>query len=928
MAVTEVLRGLGSWDLNISDRLKDEYWKKIEYFGHIVIHVGPKPGALDDSLLRTARYVGPITKIKDDGEQRALGGAGMALWLGDGEGKGDVFTEAITVSGNYDDVIRALLPASGAVVEGTFFTVPGTWPSSIFQFQTSRDVIDYVVQTVGAAWRVNGDATLDFGLESDLFTVNPKCIVVRKGFDDMFLRGLSGRAETERDVEDYTTAIVLLAQGINGQFVSAEESLDPGEIPFRDMHGNVVNRTRIIQESETDPDNAPARALLQLNRFKGTRDALQLSTTDYDVKGKAQVGDYVWAYDPSMGLIDIDNEVSYRGRRINPYKLRLTETTWPVTARMTVLYRSGTGEWLDITKGVLPEQGDTTLVVGGYNRSLNADSSSGAFPITLPDVNTSIPDQVDWDLPWNQSQYQSPISGETKSEVQLKWFRPNNTDGSTITDGDYYEIRYRQSSTPMTDYTLQELDDITSDISDLNTLQYPIVTGIESQWQFVQSPFETLSYRLQELTPGVTYEAQVRAVDTGRPPNIGDWSAVQAWQASRDVFPPATPAPPEVAASTIAVLVTHKLGRADGGEFNLDRDLNHLNVYSGPEPLFTPDDTTLIGKVTANWGNLTGNIPVVAKFQVPFVTARYYKVIAVDQSGNQSLPSQAVVATAALIDDMYIGNLNVGKLVSGTMTASVVNGGLITTGGNSARVDMTSAGIKGYDTLGQLHLHWNNLLGAIQVLGRGGIEIQDGALTVKNAAGNVIVEVGECRDGRHGVQVYKDNGQIVARMGELASSVDEGIEVINDFNRTVKISTLAFGTAAATITTNQARIGTAFGAMLTDGPIASVEVGNTLRMLVGVGAWCNTNGDSQAAAAGFDIAGPSGYFSGASFFRSVRVNMLKQSGADFVAVGATKFFLVDDLPQAGTYTVAMKYSSQDSVASASFADRHLVLIPF
>lgn len=940
MAVTETLRAIGSWGLTFADKMPDEYWKAIDYFGHIVIVPGRRPGPLDDSLLRSARYVGPVTKISDSSaEQRTVGGAGMALWLGDADGKGDVFLDAVTVDGDFDDVIREVLPAGGSITEGTLFNTGETFGPSTFQYQTPRDVIDYICSTLGDhAWRVNGDGTLDAGLESDLFIVNPKCVVARKnfaktvaGFDDMFLRGLAGTAETERDVEDYTTAVALLGQGINGQFVTAEEELDPGEIPFVDIHGNKVNRTRIVQESDTDATNAPARALLQLNRFKSTRDALTLNTSDYDIKGKAQVGDYLWVYDPGMDLIDINNETMFRGVRINPFKLRLTETTWPVTSRMSVLYRSGTGEWTDLSKYFDPETGDTTLVVGGYNRSLT-EGGSGTFPITLPDVNGTIPDQVEWDLPWVQSQYQSPITGFTKSEVELKWLRPDNTDGSTIVDGDYYEIRYRQSSTPLTDFTLQELDDMTSDISDINTLQNPIVSGIETQWQFATAPFDTLKFRLQELTPGMTYEAQVRAVDTGRPPNIGDWSDVEAWQASRDVFPPATPAPPEVAANPMAVLITHRLGRSDGGEFNLDRDLAYLEVHGEYEPLFTPTEATVIGKVPADWGNLTGMIPAIANFQVVQTVPMYFKVIAVDQSGNRSLASAATVATAELITDQYIGNLNVGKLISGTMTASLIVGGLITTGGNGARVDMTSDGLKGYNTLGQTLWQASNLTGKISVLQRGGVEIQDGALTIKNSAGTVILEAGECLDGRHGIQVYKDDGTRVARMGELASG-DEGIEVISDIGELVRISTLAFGTQAASVATNQDRIGTAFGDMITVGPSVTVTIGNTRRMLVGVSAWCNTGSSAGpsigiAAACGFDVAGPSAYFRAASFFESVRVNTNPQSGADFTAIGGTKFVLVSGLPAAGNYTVTAKYSSQSATLGAQFSDRHVVVIPF
>lgn len=924
MAVTETLRALGAWSVNFTDRMPDDLWKQIDYFGHIAIVPGPRPEPLDDSLLRTARYVGPVTKISDSSaEQRTVGGAGMALWLGDAEGKGDIFLDPVTVNGDFDDVIRALLPASGAITEGTLFVTGSTFGPSIFQYQDPRTIIDYICQTLGNhAWRVNGDGTLDAGLESDIFVVNPKCVVVAKkrNLDDMFLRGLAGMAETERDVEDYTTGVALLGQGINGQFVTAETELTPGEIPFVDIHGNKVKRTRIIQESDTDATNAPARATLQLNRFKGTRDALTLNTSDYDIKGKAAVGDYIWAYDPSMDLVDINSEVIFRGQRINPFKLRLTETTWPITKRMSVLYRTGTGKWLDLSRFFMPETGDSTLVVGGYNRSLT-EGGSGTFPITLPDINTTVPAQTTWALPWVQSQYQSPITGDTKAEVEMRWVKPPNTDASTMVDLAYYDIRYRQSSSPLTDYTLEELDSLSDEMADLNTVDDPIVLSIEAEWQYVVAPPEVLKFRLQELTPGMTYEAQIRAVDNGKPPNLGAWSVVQQWQASRDIFPPATPAAPEVAANPAAILITHRLGRSTGGEFNLDRDLSHLEVHGSVDPLFTPEESTLIGRMSVDWGNLTGMIPAVGSFQVLQLQPMNFKVVAVDQSGNRSNASVGAVATAELWDDAYIRNLTVDKVTAGTISAEWLIGGKITTGGSGARVDITNEGIKGYSATNQNLWRASNLDGKITVNGRGGIEINDGALVVRNSNGNVILEAGECLDGRHGVQVYKDNGARVARIGELESG-SEGIEVVDDLGKLVRVSTLAFGLRASSVATVQNRTSTNYGDLATVGPTLSVEVGNTLRMLVGVGAWCNNTG-ANAAYASFDIAGPGGYFLPASFFRSVGLN-----DTGFGALGATKFFLIDGLTAAGTYFVTMKYTSLDATDVAQFSDRHLVVIPF
>lgn len=942
MAVTQTLRALGHWELSLKDNMPSSVWDRLDYFGHIVVHLGRIDSRVaGDSLLASSRYTGVLRGRSESGAPKQISGLDVAMWLGDPDNKSDIVETVLAVDGDFETVIEAVMDGFAAVEVGTIFNDTGPFEFT-FQYQSRRQIIDYICQTWGGmAWRVNGDATLDAGPEEDLFVFNPEVAVIRKpkfspnfGGSElgMSLRALLGSLDTQQDVEDLTTRVLLMAQGINGEFASAAVDAAPGYHPYLDMHGNPIKMTRIAQESDTDAGNADARAQLILNRFLNTRDALNLSTEFYDISGVARVGDYLWVHDPEIGIVDVNNEViAPNGQRINPLKLQMTETSWPIVQGMSVAYRHWDGTWSDLTDYVEFETGEATIVVGGYNRSLS-DGGSGAFPITGPDVNTTIPDAPDWDLPWAQSQYQSPITGETKAEVELKWIKPTNTDLSIITDGDYYEIRYRRSGTPLTDFTLQELDDLTSDISDINTLQYPIITGIDQEWQYVSAPFEVLKFRLQELTPGITYQAQIRAVDTGRPPNIGDWSVIESWQASRDVFPPATPAPPEVAANPMAILITHKLGRSDGGEFNLDRDLAYLEVHAEYEPLFTPTDDTIIGKVAADWGNLTGNIPAVANFQIRQVGPMYFKVIAVDQSGNKSLPSQGVVATAELISDQYIGNLTVGKLTSGTMTASIVNAGLISTGGNGARVDITNEGIKGLNTLNQVLWQASNLTGKISVLNRGGIEIRDGALTILNAAGQVIVEVGECLDGRHGIQVYKDDGTRVARMGELASG-DEGIEVVGDLGELVRVSTLAFGTQAASVATNQDRIGTAFGDMITVGPSVNVVVGNTRRMLVGVSAWCNTGSSAGpsigiAAACGFDVAGPSAYFRAASFFESVRVNTNPQSGADFTAIGATKFVLVSGLPVAGTYTVTAKYSSQSATLGAQFSDRHLIVIPY
>lgn len=932
MAVTETLRALGSWGVTFNNKMPDDTWKKIEYFGHICIHVGRNPGPLDDSLLKSARYVGPVRSISDSSEEaRSIGGLGMATWLGDPDGKGDIFKDPLVVNAQFHLVIPALLPASGSITAGSIFNIGQTF-SSTFQFQNPREAIDYVCQTVpvDAAWRVNGDGTLDAGLESQLFKTTPECIVVKKriaqnvaALEDMFLHGLAGTAETSRDVEDYTTDVLLLAQGINGQFVQAEANTAAIDIPFVDIHGNKVKLERIVQESETDSTNAPARAQLQLNRFSGSRDALTLNTSNYDIKGSAQVGDYLWVYDPGMGLVDNANEIPWRAQTINPFKLQLTETTWPITSKMSVFYRDGDGTWIDLTKFVVAESGDTTLVVGGYNRSLT-EGGSGAFPVAPP-PDTSVPGTVTWNEPFLVGVYQSPTTGEARGDALLSWNQPNNVDSSTITDGSHYEIRYRRATIPSYPVTIGMVEALGFTNAQLEasgaTWGHPIVYP-ETDWQNAVAPFDSTKMHLQDLVPAMPYEAQIRAVDLANPTNRGAWSTLALFQTTADDIPPVTPAAPVIVANPLAVQMTHTLGKSTGGTYNLDRDLHHLELHGGSEPLFTPTATTLLGKVAANYGMMIGQIKVVQTFSLNTVLPTYFKVIAVDEAGNTSQPSTAVSMAMGLLDSQYITELTASKISAGTITSSVLVAGRIATmpPGDSPGVELTNEGIEGWVFGGLRALHWDSSTGRLHVDGTGGIEIQDGALTVKNAAGSVIVEVGECADGRHGIQVYSDVGVRVARMGELAAG-GHGVEVISDTGNLVKVDTLAFGMKAATVSTIEATTSGSFVNLATVGPFTTVTLGNSRRMLVIVTAYIQ-GAASVGGQVGFDIAGPSSYFAGADQLKALHI------GAQNIVLGASKVFLVEGLPSVGDYTVQLKYKSNTGGSSCQFLDRHVIAMPF
>lgn len=694
MPVTETLQGLGEWSLTLSDKTPQSILDALEYFGHVAIHAGQvDPRLAGDALLADSRYVGVLRGRDSREDSTSIRGVGMAFWLGDEDGKGHVIENPLVLNDVFEDVIPLLLPPS--VQPGTIFNVSETFTGTL-QYLSPREALNYVCDTLGCAWRINGDGSVDAGLESDLFAVIPEAALVRReeAGSDMFLDAFPGTLSTDQDVNDFTTRTVLLANGSEGSTVTATADILPAKNPYLDLFGNPLALTRLISESDTDATNAPARAQLQLNRFTDARNSITLSTNDYDLKGGVAVGDYLWVHDPEINVEDLANEIMFRGQRMYPMKLRLTEMTWVVVAGMGVAYRDYDGAWYDLTPYILFESGDSSLTVGGFNRSLSGDGGqAGSRPI----ADTSIPGVPTWVTPFVQSVYQS-ARGESRTQVQLTWTRPLNVDGTTILDGDHFEIRYRSSSTPIFPSTHAQMAVRTHAQLSLGTHRQPI-TYTPGPWQTMFVPWSELSALVIDLPTNLPYEAQVRAVDAAKPPNAGDWSALTAWQTRADTLPPATPAPPVVAASRLAVMITHTLGRASGGTYNLDLDLHHFEVHGQYEPLFTPEDSTLLGKVLANAGMITSQLPVVGIVPIESVNPVYFKVIAVDNDGNKSLPSAAVQATALLVDDAHISSLTVSKVTAGTITATWVMGGKIMSGlEGGARVQMVPTGFEAYDS--------------------------------------------------------------------------------------------------------------------------------------------------------------------------------------------------------------------------------------
>lgn len=344
-----------------------------------------------------------------------------------------------------------------------------------------------------------------------------------------------------------------------------------------------------------------------------------------------------------------------------------------------------TGGDLDSLEDVVvqnPQTGDVLSWTGSYATFVTPGDATVPAPPAITEAISNV--------------YYPLDDTTTKAQVKLTWITPKNTDGSTITDGHHFEIRYRpQVALPQ---AIKWNTAENTKWKDLFTWVQPTTPEMGNEgWQTLYVGFDENSVIIQEFTPGVTYEFQMRAVDISSPQHFSDWSVTVTHVAAQDTIAPPQPSLPGVYASRMAVQVTHNLGQQSGGSFNLPPDTDHLEVHVGPNAGFVPEAGTMKGKLNANVGIMKAKTPVVATFQIEETDQVWVRVVAVDKTGNRSTPSGAATATANLIDDAHISDLTVSKVTAGELSANIILSSSIKTATSGARAEMNNEGFQTYD---------------------------------------------------------------------------------------------------------------------------------------------------------------------------------------------------------------------------------------
>lgn len=298
--------------------------------------------------------------------------------------------------------------------------------------------------------------------------------------------------------------------------------------------------------------------------------------------------------------------------------------------------------------------------------------------------------------------YYSPATGTTLAQLEIQWTTPANTDGTTMIDGANYLVQYRLSNTPLYPLKWTQVQGKPWNTIQGNPWTNVLDTPQNQQWTTVQVDIDSNNLIIQGLICGETYDFQIACTDVSG--NTGAFSSVSQFVTATDSVAPQAPDAPTVFASMVAVQVYSDLGSSTGGTFNLPQDIDHLEVHYSYDPSFSPapgvGSATYLGKLIATAGMVNGKIPAVGTFNMTTTTGVYIKLIAVDSSGNVSPPSPGSGVTATLIDDQHISSLSVSKLIAGTVSATIVLGGTITTSLTGQRVQMDSTGLNAFDATG------------------------------------------------------------------------------------------------------------------------------------------------------------------------------------------------------------------------------------
>jgi|TARA_B100000902_G_scaffold47553_1_gene54774 hypothetical protein len=872
MSVTEKLMAPGQFNLTLDKSITpNTIINQLDAWGQIVI----VPADInvqeysDATLLSSASYVGIVYSL-ELGEEDSVNvfGQGLAAYLGDSDTRGmpisetggnagvrsyisSTLTNVLDHTGTPKGLLRDEAGNQGAIRKGTITEPSGTYTGKHYT-ESAMKAIKYVCQDLGVEFKISTSGYLDAGPVGTIFSghsSDPTSIIVRdaSGKDP----NIDGVATTsllaQYDASEFVSQVELIASkyGAEANIGNATAS----SIPYKDIFGSDLKRVQYISDPQTQGTSKATRASAYLNELNTIKKTLNVSLEEYDISGDFVVGDKIFIYDPDIGFVDTNAdktldgrselfEVVYQGQVLNPTKIRILGVTWPIKLGYGVFYRDKDGNYTELTDYCVWEDGDVQLEIGDVAPTIGESLGFSGYTVDQtgsPDK--SIPGQPtdsNGNVGLNTiSGSYSDGNGISKSFIKVTWNQPLNSDGSSITDGAYYRLRYR---------VVQDTDG--NNIIDSSDTQV-------SEYIYSTVDFDTREFIIYDLSPNTYYEIGVQAIDISGFDSA--FSTVSSIQTSSDAGAPNKPDGfATIASNPLRVQFIHNLGQAknDAGnavspvvDFTLAKDLDHLNIYASTTQGFSLNYNSTTNKVTnsgfkigelkATSSHIQNGIAAVGYIDLDNASTHYFRLTAVDSSGNESEPSDEQTGSAELINTSHIANLAVTNAViaNAAITDAKVadlSAGKITAGTISGQtIILNASGDTGSDS---------DIRSSNYATGTAGWRINsDGVAEFQNATIRGSLNASDITAGTLSSDRLDTN---FIAVGGAATDVNDGSTTIDGGNITTN-----------SITTNQLNFTPLQdGDAITDGTIAGITINSTEIQSTGFnsssGFQISSNGDA------------------------------------------------------------------------------------
>lgn len=401
MPITEKLHAAGSWEITLDPSTPKHVRDNVDLatypWSYIVVtdaHHHPNDiGAAD--LLAQAVYSGVYRKRSRDG--RTLSGAGLAVLLGDEDGKGDLYLGVDfdpSTSRTYQAHLTAFMFNNG-ITAGTI-AADGS-AAFTFKGETGDNVREWLnhlrVAKPGTdfGWILRPDGTMDSDTKANLWASGAILFSSSPSGRESTVTGIHAVLDVgEEDAEDLSSAIKVDVAGVGIQ--TASTSLPSTAVGF-DGAAITLERYETNQPRRPRPTtggfarfrawNANSAATGQkianreAGRFDDLRQELDVAHNEYAPWRHYTIGDTAACWDIDQGLVDLTNPVQFRGEIVYPSLARIEGHKTPVYDGYGVYhYRSdGAGgmEFVDLTEWVQFETGSTSVEVGAMHRTLTAN---------------------------------------------------------------------------------------------------------------------------------------------------------------------------------------------------------------------------------------------------------------------------------------------------------------------------------------------------------------------------------------------------------------------------------------------------------------------------------------------------------------------------------------------------------------------------